>query len=335
MELEFHQIVLRYQHLRAYDRKGMGSLLSSLASNGQLQPVLVVKQDDDKYVLIDGYRRVKALKRLGGDTVFVLVLSLKEQEGLVFLHRAGHDRQRSALEDGWLVQELKGRYGMSLDTIAVALERSKSWVSRRLSLVEVLPKEVQKEVRKGRLCAHSAGKHLVPLARANKKECIELVSNLAGQGLSSRATGRVCEAVRQSRGKVRRRIVEDPQLYLRVEDERARETPPIPDEDWADLVLGEVERLAWLCRKARTRLSQGVLKSGGWFPHHERLLDTWRITYADFHALTQTIKEVLDAGSGHTHGDTSPSRRGARDKGHRSSSKGVEKHGQEGAQASY
>jgi hypothetical protein len=54
MQLEFHQLDLRYRELRVVDRERDARLLASLAGIGQKTPVLVVLVADDRYVLIDG-----------------------------------------------------------------------------------------------------------------------------------------------------------------------------------------------------------------------------------------------------------------------------------------
>ena len=69
MQLEFHQIATRYEKLRVRVPGADGRLTASLAQHGQLNPVLVVSNPSEPqgYVLIDGYRRVSALRAMGRD----------------------------------------------------------------------------------------------------------------------------------------------------------------------------------------------------------------------------------------------------------------------------
>ena len=168
MDLEFHQLDLRYRDLRVSDPVREGRLLSSLAQSGQHVPALVVEGGDGRYVLIDGYRRVELLRRLGRDTVYAMVLSMDEPSALLFAYRLERSGRRSALEEGWLLKELGSVHGMGREALSRALLRSTSWISRRLGLVEVLPESVQHAVRAGCVPAHAAMKSLLPLARANK-----------------------------------------------------------------------------------------------------------------------------------------------------------------------
>jgi len=75
MDLEFSQLELRYSALRVRHPGGDSRLLAALDAEGQHSPVLVVAgSGSGRYVLIDGYRRVWALQRLGKDTVMALQL---------------------------------------------------------------------------------------------------------------------------------------------------------------------------------------------------------------------------------------------------------------------
>ena len=70
MQLEHHQLDLRYEHLRLRRPVRERRLLADLAEHGQLEPVVVVEGQEHNpgYILIDGYLRMRALRRLGSDT---------------------------------------------------------------------------------------------------------------------------------------------------------------------------------------------------------------------------------------------------------------------------
>src|SRR5690606_13271393 len=140
-------------------------LLASLAERGQQLPIVVVAEGD-QFVVIDGYKRVRALKRLARDTVRGLCWSMPELEALM-LERRLRAASEDAFEQAWLLAELRERFGLALEELAQRFERSKSWVSRRLGLIEALPESVHEQVRSGSLPAHAAMKYLLPLARAN------------------------------------------------------------------------------------------------------------------------------------------------------------------------
>ena len=164
MELEFQELELRYERLRVIRPAREKRLLASLAESGQQVPILVVhKTPPEGYVVIDGYKRVRSLRRLSRDTVRATTLDLEEGEALLVSRQLRTDEGDSALEQAWLLEELSNRFGMSQDTLARRFDRSVSWVSRRLALVSELPDSVQERVRRGEIVAHGAAKYLVPL----------------------------------------------------------------------------------------------------------------------------------------------------------------------------
>jgi hypothetical protein len=89
----------------------------------------------EQFVLVDGYKRVRALRRLGHDLVAVTCWDLSEAEALVLdrLMRTGEGA--TALEQGWLLHELTVRFDLALEDLGRRFARSSSWVSRRLALV--------------------------------------------------------------------------------------------------------------------------------------------------------------------------------------------------------
>ena len=64
MDLEFHQIDLPYEHLRRRDPREERQLLASLVADGQKVPVVVLALSQDRYALLDGHKRYRALQRL-------------------------------------------------------------------------------------------------------------------------------------------------------------------------------------------------------------------------------------------------------------------------------
>lgn len=149
MELEFHQLDLRYEHLRRRSPEREKRLLSSLALTGQQTPIVVVGGERVSRVVVDGYKRVRALRQLKADTVLATSWELGEAEALVLerlMRASGGD---DAFEQGWLLRELEGRFGLTHEELARRFDKSQSWVSRRLSLVKKLPPELQRRVQQG------------------------------------------------------------------------------------------------------------------------------------------------------------------------------------------
>ena len=150
MELEFHQLDRRYEALRTTSRERDSRVLASLARDGQQLPVVVVADvQADRYILVDGYKRVRGLLKLGEDLVRATCWDLPEPEALLLGRLMRSAESESALEQAWLLRELQGRFELSLEDLARRFGRSPSWVSRRLGLVQDLPDAIQQLVRQG------------------------------------------------------------------------------------------------------------------------------------------------------------------------------------------
>ena len=127
MEVDLHQLELRHRDLRIHDGEQRRRLIGSLAEVGQQVPVVVIR-DADRLVLIDGYLRVEALRRLHRDTAIATTWPVTEIEALVH-HRHLSGAKRVALEDAWLLGRLR-EHGVTMEQLARQLCRSTSWVSR-------------------------------------------------------------------------------------------------------------------------------------------------------------------------------------------------------------
>jgi ParB family transcriptional regulator, chromosome partitioning protein len=69
LELDLHCLDLRFAVARLEDRHAVERRASSIEQCGQIVPrIAVVNGNGRSLVLIDGYRRVAALRRLGRDT---------------------------------------------------------------------------------------------------------------------------------------------------------------------------------------------------------------------------------------------------------------------------
>lgn len=292
MELELHQLDMRYAGLRRRDGRRERTLLASLSASGQQTPVVVVRDEGGRYVLVDGYKRVRALKRLKVDTASAVVWELAEAEALMLAQLMRASESDSALEQGWLLQELNERFGLSAAELARRFDKSESWVSRRLALVKELPEAVQELVRNGELAAHAAMKHLVPLARAKAEWCLQLAPVLAGHGLSSRQVGVLCVAFAAGTAESRQLILKDPLLVLRAEAEakRPKDKPP------GERLLNDVAAVGAISRRAKKLVLEQRHQLVPVWPVNE-LKPAAAAAQADTTALFAVLtNEVLNAG---------------------------------------
>ncbi len=304
MQLEFHQLELRYERLRVVRPEPERRLLASLVEVGQQVPIVVVQDSSSsRYVVIDGYKRIRGLRRLARDTVVASSWPGEEAEALIVTRLMQTTEMETALEQSWLLLELKQRFGFSLEELARRFGHSVSWVSRRLALVQELPDGVQQRVQRGEIVAHGAAKYLVPLARANRQACLDLVEAIGSTRLTSSDLGILYGAYQTGNWVTRQRLLEAPLMFLKSH-KQAQAPSVVVEPGPGDNLLSDLEVLSSAARRADRRLRQGALRS---------LADTQRQELArcldqSFHETQRLVEhfhqEMGDVGSEHAGRDS-------------------------------
>jgi ParB family chromosome partitioning protein len=253
MQLEFHQLDRRWEHLRVRHPARQRRLLASLAEAGQQTPIVVVAAEGpaDRYVVIDGYKRIVALTQLGRDTVEAVAWPMSEAEAVLLDRSLRLSEHETALEVGWLLAELEQRFGYGLDELARRFDRSVSWVSRRLALVEILPEAIQLQVREGKIPAQVALKFLVPVARQSLEDCQRMAAIFAQHHCDTREAGQMYAAWRKGSPAVRQRILDSPELFFKTQ----RQAPEKASAGTGAELLRDLEMVAAIVNRAQRRLA--------------------------------------------------------------------------------
>ena len=255
MRLEFHQLERRWEHLRVREPHRQRQLLASLAEAGQQTPIVVVPvtEDSSRYVVIDGYKRIAALEQLRQDTVEATVWPMGEAEALLLERSLRLSRQECALEQGWLRSEMAEHFGYSLEELARRFDRSISWVSRRLALVELLPQSIQQQIREGKIAAQTAMKYLVPVARRSAEDCQRIAAAFVQHHCDVRQAAQLYGAWRDGSRTTRERILAQPQLFLKTQQQR-----PSPAATQAAALTQELETALAVVRRAGSRVKEAT-----------------------------------------------------------------------------
>ena len=253
MQLEYHQLDRRWEHLRVRHPARQRRLLASLAESGQQTPIVVVAVEGqvDRYVVIDGYKRIAALEQLGRDTVEAVVWPMSEAAAVLLDRSLRLSEHETALEVGWLLAELERRFDYGLDELARRFDRSVSWVSRRLGLVEILPEAIQQQVREGKILVQVAMKFLVPVARQSLEDCQRMAAIFAQHHCDTRQAGQLYGAWRKGSPAVRKRILDDPELFFKTLRQAEEKAPPGTGAE----LLRDLEMVVAIVSRAQRRLA--------------------------------------------------------------------------------
>jgi ParB-like chromosome segregation protein Spo0J len=180
MKLAISKIGERFAPLRIADPAAERAMLHSLQKYGQLTPVVVCRITANEHELLDGFKRLRAGRQLGCQelTVRLLDISLRAcKAAMLHLNRVG--RTMTGLEESLVVHSLCHEDGLNQVEIASLLGHHKSWVCRKLTLIERLCDEAQESIRLGLLPA-SIGAELARVQRC-WRETREVVSALSSK----------------------------------------------------------------------------------------------------------------------------------------------------------
>jgi len=261
-ELEAHQLERRFALLRLPDPRALGALERSLALTGQLQALIAVPAEPAgapaPFVLLDGYRRLEALRRLERDTARVEIWHCPLAQALPRVLTAAQARGWAPVEEALLLQTLTTEHGLSQHELARRTGRDVSWVSRRLKLLGSLSGELLEAVCAGALSTWVASRILAPLARANPEHARTLLGALIGEPLATRDLVRWYRHYTESNHTTRERLVEHPRLFVAAlaserDEHQARRLRRGPEGQWQESLERIAAQLARL-RRALPRL---------------------------------------------------------------------------------
>lgn len=124
------------------DPQALEELTESIRTHGILQPI-IVKRDEDGFLIMAGERRYRAAKRAGLATVPALVRDDDPNEIALIENLQREDL--TALEEAEGLGAMVARYGYTHQTLAQLLHKSRPYVSNMLVLTR-LPAEVKAEI---------------------------------------------------------------------------------------------------------------------------------------------------------------------------------------------
>lgn len=201
----------KYAELRLIHPRQDECMLQSMKKYGQLSPV-IVSGNEKGYVLLDGFKRLRAGRKLPGFTALkARELDVKGSAGkaaILQLNWVG--KSVSDFEEAIVVHSLYKEESLTQTEIAALLGRHKSWVCRRISLVERLSEEVKKHLILG-LVKSSLCRELVKLPLGNQEEALLSIEK---HGLTRRETEKIVSQLLSSPKVEQDKILKNPQDFL-------------------------------------------------------------------------------------------------------------------------
>ena len=208
----------RLQRYRLVQPRLERALARSLERYGQMSPVVVCVQEQS-YVLVDGFKRLRAARKLKGmERLDARCIEVDEQGAKAAIYNLNRTGQRPVeLEESWIVHALVREDGLSQVEAAQLLGRHKSWVNRRLAMLERLCEAAKAELRLG-LLTPAIARQLTRLPRGNQEAALQTTRE---SSLTSRELAGVVDLLLASSTTEQRDFVlNDPRGALRQSEER-------------------------------------------------------------------------------------------------------------------
>jgi ParB family chromosome partitioning protein len=215
-----------YQPRKRMDEGALYELAESIKSQGIMQPILVRKLPSGGYEIIAGERRFRAAKLAGLTEVPVLVREVSDQNAAAMALIENMQREDlNPLEEAQGLQRLIKEFGLTHETAAQAVGRSRSAASNLLRLLN-LAEPVQTMLIAGDLDMGHA-RALLALERAAQ---ITAANQIAAKKMS----------VREAESLVKKIGAEFSLVTQKPNKEKSRDIKRI-EEELSDLLTAQVE----------------------------------------------------------------------------------------------
>jgi ParB/RepB/Spo0J family partition protein len=234
IDIPIDQFGERYAELRIVNPKADKAMVRSLDKYGQLTPVVVSRINPNEYELLDGFKRIRGARALSFGHLRSRILELNERAGkAVIMQLNWVGKSISNMEEALVVHSLCNEDKLSQLEIATLLERHKSWVSRRIALIERLCDEAQNSIKLG-LIPVSMGRDLARLPRGNQEKLLETINK---HQLTCRETRKIAVALQTRPNHEHDSILRHPWELLRPEGQ-----VHIPQDKNLDPLVRELQR---------------------------------------------------------------------------------------------
>ena len=171
-----------YQPRKIFDEEKISELAASISENGVFQPI-IVKQFDDKYIIVSGERRFRACQKLKLDTIPAIVRNYDESKVAEIALIENLQRENlTAMEEASAYQTIMRELGLTQAELGKKIGKSRSYITNVVGLLS-LPEEVANLVSEGKITSG----HARPLSKLkDEKRIIEIANEIVKKNLNVR-----------------------------------------------------------------------------------------------------------------------------------------------------
>lgn len=202
------------QPRKTFDEKALAELADSIAQHGVIQPLLVRPMPDGSYQLVAGERRWRAARRAGLSEVPVVIREMSDSEMMELALIENLQREDlNPIEEAEGLQQLIDTYGLTQETAAVRVGRSRSAIANALRLLS-LPAPILELTREGKI---SAGHARALLSLGDEEKMVEIADLILKKEISVREVERLAKAAAKEKTQQEKTISRRDTFYDEVE----------------------------------------------------------------------------------------------------------------------
>lgn len=137
----------QYQPRSIFDEEKIQELAQTIHTHGMIQPIVVRKiEEEDRYELIAGERRWRAVQTLAWETIPAIIKNMTDTEtASVALIENLQREELTVIEEAIAYDQLLTTHGLTQETLAQRLGKSQSTIANKLRLLK-LPSVVQQSL---------------------------------------------------------------------------------------------------------------------------------------------------------------------------------------------
>ncbi|WP_160680317.1 ParB/RepB/Spo0J family partition protein [Clostridium sp. C8-1-8] len=178
------------QPRRYFDNDKINELSESIRNHGIIQP-LILKKENDSYIIIAGERRWRAAKQVALKEVPAIIMDIDDKEVLeISLIENIQREDLNAIEEAQAYEKLLGEFSLTQEKLSERIGKSRTAISNTIRLLN-LDKRVQSYIIEGII---SEGHGRAILAVSDKDKQYEFAQKVIDENLSVRDIERIIKS---------------------------------------------------------------------------------------------------------------------------------------------
>lgn len=164
----------RFQPRKVFNEEKLDELARTIQTHGLIQPIILRKYDEDKYEIIAGERRFRAMQLLGWPEVPAIVEEMSDNEtASVALIENLQREELTAIEEAEAYKRLMALNELTQEALAQRIGKSQSFIANKLRLLKLA--EPIKQALLNKKVTERHGRSLLALSYEEQTELLMVI----------------------------------------------------------------------------------------------------------------------------------------------------------------